>query len=253
VRPTYIETNEFTSAFQEIVNTYGIPNYKEINPAIFTIVTFPFLFGVMFGDVMHGVMLLCFATWLCWAERKPGSTLEMFGAIRYLLLMMGLFATFCGLIYNDMTSIPLTVFGNSCYNGIVEKEISLSSQDCVYPFGLDPVWFVSKNELAFVNSLKMKTSVIMGVAQMALGVCMKGLNSLYFGSHVDFFFEFIPQIVLLLSLFGFMDLLIILKWLTNYSVMVGAVPPSVIALMIQMGLNFGEADAAKNETPLLQQ
>lgn len=32
--------------------------YKEINPAVFAIVTFPFLFGVMFGDVGHGGMLL---------------------------------------------------------------------------------------------------------------------------------------------------------------------------------------------------
>jgi V-type H+-transporting ATPase subunit a len=75
---------------------------------------------------------------------------------------------------------------------------------------------------------------------MSLGICMKGLNSLYFGRTIDFVFEFIPQIVLLLSLFGFMDLLIILKWLTNYGAMNGATPPSIISMMIQMGLNFGE-------------
>jgi len=32
--------------------------YKEVNPAIFACVTFPFLFGVMFGDIGHGGLLL---------------------------------------------------------------------------------------------------------------------------------------------------------------------------------------------------
>src|SRR4051812_9335639 len=49
--PTYIKTDKFTGAFQGIVDTYGVPRYKEVNPGLFTIVTFPFLFGVMYGDV----------------------------------------------------------------------------------------------------------------------------------------------------------------------------------------------------------
>jgi V-type H+-transporting ATPase subunit a len=68
IQPTYIETNEFTWPFQEIVNTYGVPTYKEVNPAIFATVTFPFLFGVMFGDIFHGAILILFATYLCYAK-----------------------------------------------------------------------------------------------------------------------------------------------------------------------------------------
>lgn len=86
----------------------------------------------------------------------------------------------------------------------------------------------------------MKLSVILGVGQMALGVLMKGLNSIYFGLPIDFFFEFIPQMVLLLAMFGFMDLLIITKWLTNFSAMDGANPPSIITMMIDMFLALGE-------------
>lgn len=58
----------------------------------------------------------------------------------------------------------------------------------------------------------MKISVILGVLQMSLGVTMKGFNALYFKRYVDFFFEFIPQIVLLLFFFGWMDTLIVGKW-----------------------------------------
>ena len=106
---------------------------------------------------------------------------------------MGLFSFFCGLIYNDFTSIPLNIFGDSCY--LIEegnKEAEIKDSDCIYPVGIDPSWYLGKNELTYMNSLKMKLSVILGVSQMALGVLMKGLNSIYYKKPVDFFFEFIP-------------------------------------------------------------
>jgi V-type H+-transporting ATPase subunit a len=89
--------------------------FKEVNPAVFTIVTFPFLFGIMFGDVMHGLILLIFSIILCYSERKPNTLMGTLGEARYLFLLMGFFSTYCGFIYNDMTSIPLKVFGESCY------------------------------------------------------------------------------------------------------------------------------------------
>lgn len=64
--------------------------------------------------------------------------------------------------------------------------------DCTYLIGMDPIWYISTNLLTYVNSFKMKLSVIIGVAQMAMGVCMKGLNSIYFKNKLDFFCEFVP-------------------------------------------------------------
>lgn len=59
----------------------------------------------------------------------------------------------------------------------------------------------------------MKVAVIFAILQMSLGIVLKGLNSLYFKQTLDFIFEFIPQIVLMLGLFGWMDALIVGKWL----------------------------------------
>src|SRR6185312_14281364 len=75
--PSVFRTNEFTWAFQEIVNTYGIPSYKEVNPAVFACVTFPFLFGIMFGDLGHGAVLFLVGAIMCGfntkiMEKAPG-------------------------------------------------------------------------------------------------------------------------------------------------------------------------------------
>jgi V-type H+-transporting ATPase subunit a len=74
--------------------------------------------------------------------------------------MMGFFATFAGFLYNDFMSIPIEFLANSCY----KDESSTVMEDCVYPFGLDPRWYRTASEITYVNSLKMKLSVIFGVS-----------------------------------------------------------------------------------------
>lgn len=186
--PSLFRMNEFTWVFQEIVNTYGIPTYKEVNPGVFAIVTFPFLFGIMFGDIGHGSVLFLTGGFLCltcdWIRAKaPG--METLLSMRYIILLMGFFATYCGLIYNDFMAIPLWLF-ESCYD-LKEKASPAGEhkthfdvhykEDCTYPVGVDPVWYMGTNELTFLNSLKMKISVILGVLQMSLGICMKAFNA----------------------------------------------------------------------------
>ena len=231
--PTHFITNKFTYGYQEFVNTYGIPRYREANPALFTAATFPFLFGVMYGDIGHGLFLFCSGLYMLWNEKandnaKLGEMGDGLHTGRYMITMMGFFAVYAGLIYNDCFSLGLNLFGSRyLFEGqtegaveegnVAENMSEYGSNESVYPFGLDPIWHVSSNELLFFNSFKMKLSVIFGIFQMFAGTCLKGANAIYFGERLDFLYEFIPMVLFSSSLFMYMVALIFYKWSTNWN------------------------------------
>lgn len=70
--PTYFRTNKFTESYQAIVEAYAIAHYREINPGVFTIITFPFLFAVMFGDFGHGIIMTLVAIVMIKMEQSLG-------------------------------------------------------------------------------------------------------------------------------------------------------------------------------------
>lgn len=244
--PTLILVNEFTLIPQLIVDTFGIPRYKEINPGYFTIITFPFLFGVMFGDIGHSLFLFCFSIYLLinnkTLSKSTNSMIQTLAQARYFFLLMSFFSFYCGLLYNDFLSVPL--YFNSCYHKSEIKEdkeekLLTKDKECNYKFGLDPVWMISNNELAFINSLKMKFSVIIGVFQMTLGIVLKGINSIYDKNLIECFCVFIPELIFMLILFGYMDLLIFLKWSVNYQGEEKRAP-DIKSYLMNMILKFGK-------------
>ncbi|KAH9629848.1 hypothetical protein HF086_011498 [Spodoptera exigua] len=233
--PTYNRTNKFTSAFQNLIYAYGVATYREVNPAPYTIITFPFLFAVMFGDLGHGALMAIFGFWMCYKEKplqakKIDSEIwNIFFGGRYIILLMGLFSMYTGLIYNDIFSKSLNIFGSSWRNNYNEStlasnkllQLNPDSEDYIqtpYPFGIDPVWQLAEaNKIIFMNAYKMKISIIIGVFHMLFGVCMSLWNHLYFKRRISVYVEFIPQILFLTLLFFYMVLLMFIKWTTSQS------------------------------------
>lgn len=223
--PTYFRTNRFTNAFQEIVDAYGVARYQEANPAVYSVITFPFLFAVMFGDWGHGICLLLGALVLIIRERSLGSRkldsfTEMAFGGRYVILLMALFSIYCGLIYNEFFSVPFHIFGPSAYKCRDSTcsdayTIGLVKYRDAYKFGVDPSWRGSRSELPFLNSLKMKMSILFGVTQMNLGIILSYFDVKFHGNPLDIRYQFIPQMIFLNSLFGYLSLLILIKWCTG--------------------------------------
>ncbi|KAH7824921.1 putative V-type proton ATPase 116 kDa subunit a [Monocercomonoides exilis] len=245
--PTKIRSTKFTSAFQAMVDAYGTAHYREVNPALFCLFTFPFLFGVMFGDFGHGILLALVGLVFCVFEKRLSKGLndliEYLYIGRYMILIMGLFAAYCGLLYNECFSLSMNLFG-SRYKCVEVEENHRTETVChfiegrtTYPFGVDPIWRQSTNNLVYTNSMKMKMSVILGVCHMTLGLFLSLFNHINKHSLVDVICTFIPQFLLLMSLFGYMSFMIIYKWMTPVE---GHAKPMLIRTMINMFLAIGQ-------------
>ncbi|KAK8480599.1 hypothetical protein V6N11_034738 [Hibiscus sabdariffa] len=131
-----------------------------------------------------------------------------------------------GIIFHVMDALesPPTYFRTNhftnAYQEIVDAYGDAHSSGLIkfrdpYPFGVDPSWRGSRSELPFLNSLKMKMSILLGVAQMNLGIILSYFNARFFHNSLDIRYQFVPQMIFLNSLFGYLSLLIIIKWCTG--------------------------------------
>uniref|UniRef100_A0A8C8H328 V-type proton ATPase subunit a n=1 Tax=Oncorhynchus tshawytscha TaxID=74940 RepID=A0A8C8H328_ONCTS len=260
--PTLLRTNKFTSGFQSIVEAYGVGDYREVSPAPYTIITFPFLFAVMFGDLGHGMVMACFALWMVLTEkshkrkRSDNEIWTMFFEGRYIILMMGLFSVYTGLIYNDCFSKSLNIFGSGWSvramftdqqwtNETLQTNTLLILDPNVsgvfvgpYPFGIDPIWNMAVNRLSFLNSYKMKMSVIIGVMHMSFGVVLSVFNHLHFKQRFNIYLLFLPEFLFLMCLFGYLVFMIIYKWLA-FGARDSRLAPSILIHFINMFLMQG--------------
>ncbi|CAH1774497.1 unnamed protein product, partial [Owenia fusiformis] len=279
--PTYNRVNKFTTAFQGIVDAYGVANYREVNPTPYTVITFPFLFAVMFGDAGHGIIMFLFALFLVLREKQLAAAkiddeiFKMLFGGRYIILLMGIFSIYTGVIYNDWFSKSINIFGSawiadinrytangSCGAGYAEcvnlsntKDVQLNPANAseftgkVYPFGVDPIWQLSTNKITLLNSYKMKLSVILGVGQMLFGIFLSFFNHRHFKKPINIFCEFIPHIIFLMCIFGYLNILILWKWATPYYVQNSAAAPSLLLGLINMFL-FKYADENDTNVPV---
>ena len=78
--PSKVELPRLIRPFHKIVRLYGEPEPDEIVPTVFVAVTLPLIFGLMFPDMGHGLLVLLFAQWY-FKRRDPDW--------RYILSVLG--------------------------------------------------------------------------------------------------------------------------------------------------------------------
>lgn len=113
----------------------------------------------MFGDAGHGVIMLLFGAYMCMYEKKllakkiNSEIWNIFFSGRYIILLMGFFAIYTGMIYNDIFSKSFNIFGSSWSvsqdvnhhlheHGGEQLDPTYNYSSIPYPFGVDPIWQV---------------------------------------------------------------------------------------------------------------
>lgn len=161
--PTFNRVNKFTRGFQNLIDAYGVASYREANPALYTIITFPFLFAIMFGDCGHGIIMFLFGLYMVICEKKilamksDNEIANIFFGGRYIILLMGIFSIYTGFVYNDIFSKSMNIFGtgwNASEYAYVTEQTSLEDEYQLNPtwdytqkpyfIGMDPVWQVKR-------------------------------------------------------------------------------------------------------------
>ncbi|MCD6344675.1 MAG: hypothetical protein J7M17_03610 [Anaerolineae bacterium] len=97
--PSALENSPLVKPFQSLVTTYGYPGYGEIDPTFLTALTFPLVFGIMFGDVGHGLLLALLGGLLVSRKVRALRGLAGMGGI---VLVCGVAAMLFGFLYGSV-------------------------------------------------------------------------------------------------------------------------------------------------------
>lgn len=85
--------------FEPLVTTYGYPKYRQLDPTPLLALTFPLIFGLMFGDVGHGLLLVLLGALLLSRKLKP---LKQFSEMGGIVVACGMVATIFGFFYGSL-------------------------------------------------------------------------------------------------------------------------------------------------------
>jgi V/A-type H+-transporting ATPase subunit I len=156
--PVMYRYPKFMKLFESLTTLYGTPSYNEINPTPILALTFPLFFGLMFGDLGHGIILATIGVFLY----KYSKSMAKIGTI---LVVCGLFgAIIGGVLYGEAFGRPIG------YHTIFSP-----SEDLMGTFMF---------------------AIFIGVAQISLGIIVAIGNSLIQRKKEDAFFVNLPKLLL---------------------------------------------------------
>ncbi len=91
--PTKLENPKLFKPFEMFVQMYGLPAHNEFDPTMFVGLTYSFIFGVMFGDVGQGLLLLIGGALIYHFKKAP---------LAGIIASAGVFSTIFGFLFGSI-------------------------------------------------------------------------------------------------------------------------------------------------------
>jgi len=158
--PTMLRNPKLIKPFEMITRLYGLPSYDEIDPTPIMAVSFPLIFGLMFGDLGHGLILFLGGLISGFLIKSP----EEWRAFSRILAACGFGAVVAGFLFGE-------AFGKHVFT---------------------PLWFDPfENIVSFLMF-----SLIVGGLQMTIGFIINLFNLMFKGRYIDAFTVALPKIIL---------------------------------------------------------
>jgi V/A-type H+/Na+-transporting ATPase subunit I len=152
--PVALSTNKFLRPFQMLVNTYARPRYGELDPTLLMAVTFPLLYGVMFGDLGQGLVLIVLGLLI---HNRLLKVLE--DILGKGIQGLGLLISYCG--------ASAAVFG-FLYGSIFGFEGQ--SIDTYLHFHFEPLWMSPIQNILGILSLAIDVGIVLLLFAFLLGI-----------------------------------------------------------------------------------
>ncbi|HSL42610.1 MAG TPA: V-type ATPase 116kDa subunit family protein [Anaerolineales bacterium] len=145
--PVALTNNRWLRPIQNLVTTYGRPSYGELDPTWLLALTFPLLFGAMFGDLGQGLVLLVLGLLI-----DRGAILKGMQSLGLLIAYCGASAAIFGYLYGS-------IFGFEGH--LIEEYLG---------FHFEAPWLSPIHEILPVLSLAIDAGIVILLLSFLLGM-----------------------------------------------------------------------------------
>jgi V/A-type H+/Na+-transporting ATPase subunit I len=180
--PVVLENNAFSRSFEPVLESYGLPGKKDIDPTTIMSVFYVFLFGLMLSDAAYGaiISIACFVVLKKFPKMSEGMNKSL-----HMFLYCGLSTLFWGVMFGGYFGDVVNVVSRVWFGHEIE---------------IPALWFVPINDPMRL----LLYSMLFGVIHLFMGLGIKGYMYLrdkdYVGfvSDVVFWFMFLIGLILIL-------------------------------------------------------